>query len=121
MAAPHPEVPAGLVLQGISKVTSFKRKIKRKIALRNSKYLKKNMSKIIEEAMKTKLSGIKKIPDNCDICGLQFDKNDREQVFSWMLKVDEDREVYNLICPDCYSKHYGDQDVALDGSTSDDE
>ena len=71
-----------------------------------AKYLKKNMSSIIEDKIKSSLSKIKKIPDNCTICDKKFNKQDKEQVFSWMLKVDEKREVYNLFCPPCYERYH---------------
>lgn len=71
-----------------------------------AKYLKKNMSSIIEDKIKSSLSKIKKIPDNCTICDKKFNKQDKEQVFSWMLKVDEEREVYNLFCPPCYERYH---------------
>jgi len=91
-------------------LSSFKRKLKRKASIKTAKYLKKNMNTIIQDAVNAKLSGLKKIPDKCDLCDLAFDKSSREQVFSWMLKVDEDRDVYNLFCPACYSKYYDQEE-----------
>lgn len=90
-------------------MTSFKRKLKRKASNKVTKYLKKNMASIIEEKVKKKLSGFSKIPDNCDVCMKDFDKSDREQVFSWMLRVNEESEKYNLFCPDCFEENFPEQ------------
>ena len=87
-------------------MASFKRKLKRKASVKMAKYLKKNMGAIIEEKVKNKLSGIKKVPDNCDLCQKPFDKLDREQVFSWMLRINEEEQEYNLFCPECYKSHF---------------
>lgn len=95
-------------------MASFKRKLKRKSSLKMVKYLKKNMNSIIQEKIKTSLSGIGKIPNNCTICEKKFNKLDRTQVFSWMLQVDEKRDVYNLFCPVCYDKHKPDVDKEVD-------
>ena len=70
-----------------------------------AKYLKKNMNSIIQEKIKTTLSGIGKIPDKCTLCEEVVDKTDKDQVFSWMLQVDDKRDVYNLFCPPCFKKH----------------
>ena len=99
-------VPVGLAQRGTFKLSSFKRKIRRKSLVQTTKRLKKSMNKIVQDTVNKKLSGIAKIPDNCDLCQKEFDKTDREQVFSWMLKVNEEREVYNLFCPECYSDYY---------------
>ena len=64
------------------------------------------MKKTIEATIDKKLSGFKKIPDKCSVCDKTFDKTDRSQVFSWMLQVDEEREVYDLFCPPCYERHH---------------
>ena len=90
-------------------MTSFKRKMRRRASVKLAKYLKKNMGSIIEEKVKSRLSGLGKIPDSCDLCTKYFDKTDREQVFSWMLRVNEEDEKYNLFCPECYEQQFPDQ------------
>lgn len=91
-------------------MTSFKRKLKRKASVNMAKYLKKNMKSIIQEKLESKLSGINKVPDKCDVCAMTFDKTDKEQVFSWMLRVNQEDEKYDLFCPGCYGKYF-DEDT----------
>ena len=92
-------------------MTSFKRKLKRKASNKVTKYLKKNMASIIEERVKKKLSGLNKIPDSCDVCTKEFDKTDKEQVFSWMLRANEEVEKYDLFCPDCFKENFPEQAI----------
>ena len=71
-----------------------------------AKYLKKNMKSIIEDKVKAKLDGINKIPNQCDVCDKPFDKTDKEQVFSWMLRINKDNQKYDLFCPECYNSYF---------------
>ena len=57
---------------------------------------------IVEEALEAKMKSFSKVPDKCTYCNKDFDKKNREQVFSWMMQIYEEEDVYNLFCPECY-------------------
>lgn len=105
---PPAAMEASVRLETFEIMASLKRKLRRKSSIKMAKYLKKNMKSFIQEKIKTSLSGIGKVPDNCTLCEKKFDKSDRDQVFSWMLQVDDKRDVYNLFCPPCYEKYSPD-------------
>jgi len=96
-------------------VTSLSRKIKRKNSLKMAKYLKKSMSKITDQAVQDKIKGIMKVPDKCSACEKVFNKLDRKQVFSWMLRISEDKDTYDLFCPPCFEKYFSDNDESGGG------
>ena len=83
---------------------SFERKLKRGNSKKVAKLLKKSMTDIIEETMKAKMESYSRLPDSCTACSKPFDKTDREQVFSWMMQIHEEQEIYNLYCPPCYEE-----------------
>ena len=85
-------------------MTSFDRKMKRATAKKMTKIIKKSMGDILEDALKSKLESYSRIPDNCTACKKSFDKKNREQVFSWMMQIHEEKNIYNLFCPECYEK-----------------
>ena len=45
-----------------------------------------------------------KIPNLCNACQKQFDKNNKTQVRTWSVVVRNDIEQVRLYCPDCWSK-----------------
>ena len=95
-------------------MTAFDRKLKRNVSKKAAKELKKSMNDILAEATKSKMESYSKIPDNCTACEKPFDKKNREQVFSWMMQIYEEKNIYNLFCPECY----GDFDTEEGATTN---
>ena len=83
--------------------------MRRKNSLKMAKYLKKNMMKIATETLEKRVKGVTKVPNECSVCQKPFDKTDREQVFSWMLRVPEQEGEYELFCPPCFKEYFPDQ------------
>ena len=83
-------------------MTSFDRKIRSSISKKAMKGDQKNLASAIEEAVRSKIASYSKIPDSCLTCEKSFDKTSREQVFSWMMQINEEEDVYNLYCPECF-------------------
>lgn len=44
------------------------------------------------------------LPESCSACQKQFDKTDRDMVFSWKVVVHEEAESVTLFCPECIKK-----------------
>jgi Zn finger protein HypA/HybF involved in hydrogenase expression len=55
-----------------------------------------------EQAMADKVHLFGKIPKKCDTCEKQFDKKNKDMVFSWRVFVKD--EKVRLFCPECISK-----------------
>ena len=83
-------------------MTAFDRKLKRNASKKMAKELKKNLNNILSQQIEEKMKSFRKIPEECQLCSKSFDKTSREQAFSWMMKVSEEDDTYNLYCPDCY-------------------
>ena len=77
-------------------MSSFKRKIKRKVMAKQKKRAKKDMSE--------KMGLFDKIPESCSACDKPFDKKDKEMVISWNVVVREQEGIVRLYCPECWSK-----------------
>ena len=77
------------------KMSSFKRKIKRKAMAKQKKRAKKDMSE--------KMGLFDKIPESCSACEKSFDKKDKEMVMSWNVVVREAQGVVRLYCPECWN------------------
>lgn len=91
-------------------MSAFDRKLKRNVSKKVVKELKKSMNDVLAEAMRSKMESYSKLPDSCTACEKPFDKQDREQVFSWMMQIHKERDIYNLFCPECYEDHFGEQE-----------
>ena len=68
--------------------------IKRKMARKRAKRLKKDM--------KDQLLMFDKLPDNCLACEKEFDKKSKEHVMTWSVVVREEEKVVRLYCPECW-------------------
>ena len=69
--------------------------IKRKMARKRAKRLKKDM--------KDQLLMFDKLPDNCLACEKEFDKKSKEHAMTWSVVVREEEKVVRLYCPECWS------------------
>ena len=56
----------------------------------------------LEEALTEKLMLFDQLPDECSACQKDFDKKDRDMVFSWNVVVREEEKVVRLYCPTCW-------------------
>ena len=68
--------------------------IKRKMARKRAKRLKKDM--------KDQLLMFDKLPDNCLACEKEFDKKSKEHAMTWSVVVREEEKVVRLYCPECW-------------------
>ena len=59
----------------------------------------KRSRKLITKAMKTMAKRIDSLDDKCANCGAPFDKQDTEQLDSWV--VYRNHHGTNIICPTC--------------------
>jgi len=75
---------------------SIERKMRRKNAKKSKKLAEKDV------AAKVALFG--KLPDYCLTCEEPFDKMNKEQVTSWNVVVNQDKEEVRLYCPNCWEK-----------------
>jgi hypothetical protein len=66
------------------------------------KQMKKDGTAEAQEKMGQKFSLIGKMPNECQICGTEFDKNSREMAMSWRVIVREEKEQVDLYCPNCF-------------------
>jgi hypothetical protein len=72
----------------------------RRAAAKQEKKNKKNKNPEVEE----KIALFGKLENECLVCQLPFDKNDKQQVMSWSVVVRNDTEEVRLYCPDCWGK-----------------
>ena len=56
-----------------------------------------------EDALTTQTALFSKLPEECLMCELPFDKTDNAMVTSWSVVVREDKGVVRLYCPDCWT------------------
>jgi len=56
-----------------------------------------------EDPLTAKTALFSKLPEECLMCELPFDKTDNAMVTSWSVVVREDKGVVRLYCPDCWS------------------
>ncbi len=56
----------------------------------------------VEDAMAEKMIMFDRLPDECSACDKEFDKKDRDMVFSWNVVVRNDEQQVRLYCPDCW-------------------
>ena len=75
---------------------SLKRQIKRK----KEKKAKKELAKEV----KRQVSLFRLLPECCTICGLDFDKKNREHYMTWRVAVSEEHKTVALACPNCQDK-----------------
>jgi len=75
---------------------TFKRKLKRKQAVKKKKQIKKDMNQ--------KMSLLDTFPVNCLICNSSFDKSNKEQINTWHMVIPEEKNKINLYCPTCWEK-----------------
>tara|TARA_Y100001938_G_C7764017_1_gene269947 strand:+ start:137 stop:394 length:258 start_codon:yes stop_codon:yes gene_type:complete len=64
--------------------------------------LKKQMGTDAQERMSTQVAQFGKLPEACDVCQKDFDKQNKEMVASWNVVVKQ--EVVRLFCPECMNK-----------------
>ena len=67
-----------------------------------SRKLQRKRKKQVKKDMEEKLGLFHKIPDNCTMCEIPFDKKDKKQVQSWRVVVREKEKRVNLYCPTCW-------------------
>ena len=72
--------------------------------------LKKEMSTEAQEKMTTQIAQFGTLPEACDACRKDFNKQNKEMVQSWSVVVKQD--VVRLFCPECINK----TKEVLDGS-----
>tara|TARA_R110002020_G_scaffold372957_1_gene584374 strand:- start:53 stop:310 length:258 start_codon:yes stop_codon:yes gene_type:complete len=77
--------------------------------------LKKHTGKNVTENLAEKISQFNKLPEQCNICQEQFDKQDKDMVQSWSVVVKQ--EVVRLFCPQCINKA---KEVIDNGKNSED-
>lgn len=58
----------------------------------------KKQNKLIQE----KVMLFDAIPKNCTGCNAPYDKNNKEQAFSWSVMVFNESKQVKLFCPTCY-------------------
>ena len=68
------------------------------------KKIKRNKKKRLEKKMQKQISMFTLLPDNCLACGKDYDKNNKEIAMKWVVKVYQDEERVDLLCPDCMEK-----------------
>ena len=63
---------------------------------------RKRKKKDPEQLMADKVHLFGHLPEHCGVCEAEFDKKDRDMVFSWKVVVKKDK--VRLFCPQCISK-----------------
>ena len=71
--------------------------LERKLARRQTK----EANRAIKKAMSGRLGLFNYLPDHCFGCYKFFDKKNREQVFTWKVRVIEATKDVKLFCPSC--------------------
>ena len=56
----------------------------------------------VEDELAEKMFLFNKLPDECSACQKEFDKKDRDMVFSWSVVVRQDENQVRLYCPTCW-------------------
>ena len=79
------------------------------------KQLKKQAG--VEDELAEKMFLFDKLPDECCACDKEFDKKNKDMVFSWSVVVRQDEQQVRLYCPTCWDaaqkavkKVYGELD-----------
>jgi len=54
--------------------------------------------------MAIKIALFGKLPNNCLTCEEPFDKMNKEQVTTWNVVVNQQKNVVRLYCPSCWDK-----------------
>jgi Leu/Phe-tRNA-protein transferase len=72
------------------------RKIRRKKSIKNIKNLKSDM--------KNQVGLFRLMPEECVLCGANFDKKSREDHMTWRVAVNEEFRKVILVCPNCQEK-----------------
>jgi len=73
-------------------MTSISRKLRRK--------KKKNLEKKLEQ----QINMFEMLPEQCYICGKDYDKKDKLMAMKWVVKVYQDEQRVDLLCPGCMEK-----------------
>ena len=71
--------------------------LERKLARRQNQ----QASKLIKKAMGSKLGLFSQLPDFCYGCNAPFNRKNKEQVFTWKVRVVETTQDIKLFCPRC--------------------
>ena len=66
------------------------------------KQMKRDGTTEAQEKMGQKLSLIGKMPSECEICSVPFDKKSRDMAMTWRVIVREGKQKVNLYCPNCF-------------------
>tara|TARA_R110000824_G_scaffold365066_1_gene553548 strand:- start:542 stop:808 length:267 start_codon:yes stop_codon:yes gene_type:complete len=74
--------------------------LERKLARRQTKDIQKQLKK----EMSQRVGLFNLLPDHCFGCSQPFDKKDRQQVFTWNVRVYEEAQEVKLYCPVCYKR-----------------
>ena len=61
----------------------------------------------VQERMSEQIAQFSKLPESCDACNAEFDKQNKEMVQSWYVIVREEKGQVNLYCPECWSRATG--------------
>lgn len=64
--------------------------------------LKRRKAKRAEKDLKEKMGLFSKLGDECLACQRPFDKTSREDVESFFVCVNKEKERVSLYCPDCW-------------------
>ena len=68
------------------------------------KVRRKSINKVKKERgkqIKRQVALFRLLPDNCASCAAEFDKTSKEAHMTWQVKVDEQKELVYLFCPQC--------------------
>lgn len=57
-----------------------------------------------EKKLSEKIFLFNQLPQSCSACKKEFDKTNKDMVFSWSVVVRADNKKVNLFCPDCIAK-----------------
>lgn len=64
--------------------------------------MERTMGEESTEKLSEKIFQFQNLPQSCDVCNKEFDKQDRDMIQSWKVVVRQ--EAVRLFCPDCLDK-----------------
>ena len=54
--------------------------------------------------MQEQINMFELLPEQCYACGKEYDKKDKQMAMKWVVKVYQDEQRVDLLCPDCMEK-----------------
>ena len=69
-----------------------------------SRKLRRKKKKNLEKKMQEQINMFELLPEQCYACGKEYNKKDKQMAMKWVVKVYQDEQRVDLLCPDCMER-----------------